>query len=117
MPKGQAIDIEALKVLQEVEVKKESETTRTSLFTPATGKRFRLLGFTLFSSAETSVSLEDGETVFFVVGIAAKTSITINLATLPASGYLSVTPGAKLQYKSFATAKFTGVFYGIEDVA
>ena len=114
MPKGQAFDIEAFKILSEVEVKKESETTRTSLFTPAAGKRFRLAGFSIYSTLETLVSLEDGETVFYVFGIAAKANLVVNF--LPSS-YLSTAPANKLQYKSLNTSKFSGVFYGIEDVS
>jgi hypothetical protein len=114
VPKGQAYDFEPLKNLAEVEVKKESETTRTALFTPATGKRFRLAGFSIYSTAETVVQLEDAETVFYVFGIAAKANVVVNW--LP-SGYLSVAPGNKLQYKTLNTAKFSGTFYGIEDVS
>ena len=116
MPKGQALELEVFKQLVEVEVKKESETTRTSLFTPQAGKYFRLLGFVLGASAETAVTLEDGTTAFFGLLIPAKTTIVVNLATLPASGYLSIATANKLQYKSLNTAKFTGAFYGIEDV-
>ncbi len=114
MPKGVAFDIESLKSLNEVEVKKESETTRTSLFTPGTGKLFRLAGFSIYSTLETVVSLEDGETVFYVFGIAAKANVIVNW--LPSS-YLSTKTANKLQYKTLNTSKFSGVFYGIEDVA
>ena len=114
MPKGQAYDFEAFKNLAETEVKKESETTRTSLFTPAAGKRFRLAGFSIYSTAETVVSLEDAETVFYVFGIAAKANIIVNW--LP-SGYLSTGAAQKLQFKTSNTAKFSGTFYGIEDVS
>ncbi len=117
MPKGQALELEIFKQLVEVEVKKESETTRTALLTPNSEKRFRLLGFVLGASAETAVTLEDGTAAFFGLLIPAKTTLVINLATLPTSGYLSAGAGNKLQFKSLNTAKFSGAFYGIEDVS
>ena len=115
MPRGTAYDIETLKVLNEKEVKKVSEETRQAVWTPNTGKRFRLTGLIVGASAETVLTLEDETTVFMSVLIPAKTSISI---PLPASGYLSAAAGNKLNIKVLeTTVKITGTFFGMEDVA
>lgn len=118
MPKGQALELEVFKNYSEVEVKKVSETAHTVVLTPGTNKRFRLLGMWIASSGETLLTMEDGTTAFLTILLAAKTMVQVNLATLPASGYLSSEVGNKLQLKVGETSvKITGFIYGIEDVA
>jgi hypothetical protein len=113
MPKGTAYDVETI-TFTEKELKKVSETARESILTPAAGKRFRLLGFTLVADAAVNLVFEDGTTAFLVVplGTAAVTPYT-----LPSSGYISTTPANKLQIKiQEATKKITGTIFYIEDV-
>jgi hypothetical protein len=114
MPRGTAFDLEVFKTLKATEIKKEGEETVT-VWTPETGKRFRLCGFVFYGSTETNLSLLDEGTVFFVTASAAKIAVPI---VFPQGGYLSVKAGNKLKLNlsaTNATASYT--FYGVEDIA
>jgi hypothetical protein len=118
MPIGTTFDQEVLAQQSEVEVKKESETATTSLFSPVTeiaqGRkgRFRLTAFVVSASAETVITLEDGTTTIGTFFLAAKTPLVV---VLPGQGYVSTTPNNKLKFKSLNTAKFTSTYYGREE--
>lgn len=110
MPRGTAFDLELLATLKEAEVKKESETTTTSLADPDVEKhRFRLCLVVLQASAATVVSLEDETTVFAVIPLEAKVTVVV---PLPMQGYVSEAAENELKFKTLNTAKFTGCFLG-----
>ena len=116
MPKGYAYDLDTVKLLSALEIKKVGETTTTEVWKPAAEKRFRLAGFFIWvDTAATVVTLEDETTEFFVVGVEKTGAGTAVI--LPGQGYLSVKAGNKLKIKTSATNKFTATFYGMEDVA
>ncbi len=114
MPKGQAFDIEATKILEAKKTKKKGETGVT-IFSPTEFKRFRLVGFCLTSSEEETCLLSDGSTEFFMFVIPKKpTAIVFNF---PMQGYLSIANANKLVLNTVTTEReITGTLYGIEDV-
>ncbi len=114
MPRGQAFDIETIKIVKEKTVKKEAEET-LAVWTPETGKRFRLLSFNLYAgTAETIVTLLDEATAIYQTVLPAKTNVPV---VLPAQGYLSVKAPNKLNLKVSVENVVTASFYGVEDVA
>ena len=115
MPKGTAFDITALATWSKEKVKKEGETGST-VITPGTGKRFRIVGLSLTASEVDSFALTDGSTTFFNFEIPKKPAFTTIM--FPLQGYLSTKEGNKLVVTGgSAEREVTGVFWGIEDVA
>lgn len=118
MPIGTTFDQEVLAAWTEKEVKKESETTTTTLFDPDTAisptreGSFRLTAFALTASAETVITLEDETTSIGSFLVAAKGYLQF---VLPGQGYFSKAPGNELKIKSSNTAKISGAWYGREE--
>lgn len=113
MPHGQAYDLEVVKTVKAKTVKVEGEET-LALWTPGEGKRFRLAGFTLFSSTETIFTLLDNASIIYMGSVAAKNSLVV---ILPGQGYLSTVAASKLNLKTSVEGAVTACVYGIEDTA
>jgi hypothetical protein len=113
MPRGQAFDLETFKTVSAKTVKKAAEET-LAVWSPETGKRFRICGFTVFFSKAGIITLEDESTVFFITSVAENVGQSV---TLPQGGYLSVKAGNKLNFKTSVEGALSGTFYGVEDIA
>lgn len=113
MPRGQAYDIEVIKTVKAKTVKAEGEET-LALWTPEAGKRFRLAGFTLFSSTETIFTLLDNAAIIYMGSVAAKNSLVV---VFPQGGYLSTVAAQKLNLKTSVEGAVTACVYGVEDIA
>lgn len=114
MPRGTAFDIEVVKIVKEKTVKKTGEET-LAIWTPGTGKRFRLSGFNLYAgTAEALVTLLDNATGIYQTVLPAKTNVAF---TFPQGGYLSTVAENKLNLTISVENAVTACFYGVEDIA
>jgi hypothetical protein len=89
--------------------------TPVSVWTPAAGKKFRLMGYVLSTSvAGTSVLIEDGTGNEV---LRAPTGAANNAAAAPAmgNGYLSAAANNALFLDVTATATVSGFVYGVEE--
>jgi len=92
--------------------------TPVAVWTPATGKRFRLLGFCLNLTAVASILFEDAtgsgnEFLRFPLTAAVSTAqVMVNLGMF---GYLSTTINNALFLDVTATATVSGFVYGTEE--
>ena|SRR5258706_5729559 len=92
--------------------------TPVAVWTPATGKRFRLLGFCLVPTVAASILFEDAtgagnEFLRFPLTAAVPTAqVMINLGMF---GYLSTTANNALFLDVTATATVSGFVYGTEE--
>lgn len=86
--------------------------TRKALWTPKAGKRFRLLGFVVASSAAMELQLQDGEAGVFTMPL--ETIATI-VAPPMGNGYLSLAAGNALNAFSSAAGNVFGTFWGTEE--
>lgn len=111
MPRGTAFDIQTIKTVKAKTTKPEGEET-LALWTPATGQRFRLSGFTLFSSTETVFTLLDEAAIIYMGSVAAKNSLVV---VLPGQGYVSTTVLNKLNLKTSVEGAVTACVYGVEE--
>src|SRR5437763_1090701 len=112
MPRGTAFDLEVFKTFAAVEVKKKGEETAT-IWTPGTGNKFRLCGFSIYLTAANEIELLDEGTAFFITQIPITTNVLVNF---PMQGYLSTKAVNKLKLNlNTATAKISGAFYGVEE--
>lgn len=89
-------------------------TTIATVWTPTSGKRFRLMGMTISVSAAVSVLFEDnagGTTIFQTPKLLADTPYTFDLGNgIPSAAVNNVLKGT-----SSAAATITGTLYGIEE--
>jgi hypothetical protein len=111
VPRGTAFDISVVKTIKAKTTKVEGEET-LAVWTPATGKRFRICGFTVFSSTETIFTLLDEAAIIYMGSVAAKTS---SVVALPAQGYASTTENNKLNIKTSVEGALTVCVYGTEE--
>lgn len=91
-----------------------TQGTPVAVWTPAGGKKFRVMGFMLSSSVAGSVILKDGAATEIIrtplMGAA------VGLASPPmGNGYLSTTANNTLQVDVTATGTVSGFVYGIEE--
>ncbi len=92
--------------------------TPVAVWTPATGKRFRLLGFCLVPTVAASILFEDAtgggnEFLRFPLTAAVPTAqVPVNLGT---DGYLSLLVNNALFLDVTATATVSGYVYGKEE--
>lgn len=103
--------IEVIKTVKEKTVKAEGSET-LAVWEPPAEKKFRLTGFTVFSSVETLITLEDESTVVFMFACPAKVNEKF---TLPGQGIQSAKAKNKLNLKTKAEGAITASFYGVED--
>lgn len=86
-----------------------------TVWTPATGKKFRLLGFSISVSAAANVLLEDNAAATFIFRTPKLVADTPYTFILPGRGYLSTAANNVLKATSSAAANGTGTFFGTEE--
>jgi hypothetical protein len=89
-------------------------TTIQAVWTPTSGKKFRLMGGSFSVSAAVSVLFEDniaGAFVWRTPKLLADTPYNFDLG----NGFLSAVAGNKLRATSSAAAVITGTLYGTEE--
>ena len=91
-----------------------ASTASLTVWTPASGKRFRLLWLNLSTSVAGGVELVDGTTAFAEVALAAAVGQSI---LLPSGGYLSIAANnvLKLTNETGATSTMIGTAIGTEE--
>jgi len=108
----------ALYVFKPVKAVAITAATPVAVWTPATGKRFRLLGFCLVPTVAASILFEDAtgsgnEFLRFPLTAAVPTAqVPVSLGLL---GYLSTTINNVLFLDVTATATISGYVYGTEE--
>ncbi|MGB8644038.1 MAG: hypothetical protein WCF84_02285 [Anaerolineae bacterium] len=88
--------------------------TIATVWTPTSGKKFRIMGGSISVSAAASVLLEDnsgGNTVFRTPKLLADTPYSFDLG----NGFLSAAANNVLKATSSAAANVTGTLYGVEE--
>lgn len=87
--------------------------TETTIWTPATGKKFRLMGYTGGTSAAGTIALKDntGGTSIFT----SRTGTSIPFSSDLKRGILSATANNVLTITSSGAASCTGTVWGIEE--
>jgi hypothetical protein len=93
-------------------------TTITTVWTPTTGTKFRLMGGCISVSAACNVLFEDnaaaaGNFIFRTPKLAADTPYNFDLG----NGYKSAAVNQLLKATSSAAAAITGTLYGIEELS
>ena len=91
-------------------------TTISTLWTPTTGKKFRLMGGTLSCSTAVSILFEDntaGATIFRTPKLLVDTPYTFEVNG--GQGFLSAVANNVLKATSSAAGVITGTLYGIEE--
>ena len=91
-------------------------TTITTLWTPASGKKFRLMGGTLSCSTAVSILFEDnvgGATIFRTPKLLVDTPYTFEVKG--GQGFLSAVANNVLKATSSAAGVITGTLFGIEE--
>jgi hypothetical protein len=93
-------------------------TTITTLWTPSSGKKFRLMGGSLSASAAVSILLEDnaagaGNFIFRTPKLLADTPFTFVVGT--GNGKLSAAINQVLKATGSAAAAITGTLWGTEE--
>ncbi len=86
--------------------------TAVTIWTPTTGKKFRVMGFVLGCSVAGGIILVDSATEFLRVLAAAGASVT---APGMDNGYLSTTANNLLKVNVTATGVISGYVYGTEE--
>lgn len=88
-------------------------TTETTIWTPATGKRFRLLGFVLTCGAASKLTFKDNTagTTIFVAEVAAGVPLVVNLG----NGILSAAANNVLTVTRGTSGTLVGVVWGVEE--
>ena len=91
-------------------------TSETTIWTPASGKRFRLMGFLLTQGVATgAVTLKDN-TAGTTILIIPQNTIGVALASPPmGSGILSATANNVLTATGVSTETLTGYVFGTEE--
>lgn len=88
--------------------------TETTIWAPATGKKFRLMGVYLQSSVAGNITLRDntaGATIFVVPSAAGGDAAYVTLG----NGILSATADNVLTAQGPATSTLSGVVFGTEE--
>jgi hypothetical protein len=102
-------------VINELKATSITAGTPVAVWTPATGKWFRLLGWALSLSVAGSILFEDGSGTEFIRTPLLAAGIGI-VAQFPYSGYLSSTQNNKLYLDVTASGAVSGYIYGIEEM-
>jgi hypothetical protein len=89
--------------------------TITTLWTPAGGKKFRLMGGVLSASAAVNVLFEDNAGGAFILRLPKLLVDTPFAFTLGGNGFLSAAANNVLKATSSAAANITGTVYGTEE--
>lgn len=90
-----------------------SAGTPGAIWTPATGKKFRLMGYSICTGALASLQLSDGATPIVEVGVA--NSYGAYPAGNLGNGILSTTANNPLNATSNADSTFYGMLWGVEE--
>lgn len=87
--------------------------TPVAIWTPATGKKFRLMGYSLFSGGTTTIYLKDATTNIMSVftGSSVQTVVSPNLG----NGYISAVANNVLNADVSATTTVWGYVFGTEE--
>lgn len=90
-----------------------SGTTETAVWTPAAGKKFRLLRLVLTGSAQTKLTFKDGAggTTIAVVELGANSPLVVDLS----NGILSTAANNVLTVTRSVAATLAGTLMGIEE--
>jgi hypothetical protein len=94
-----------------------SATAETAVWTPASGKAFRILGMVLTASAQTKLTFKDGTglTTIFCVELAANTPLQITETLLGKFGIGSGAAGRVLTVTRSNAAILNGTIVGTEE--
>ncbi len=92
-----------------------SIATETTVWTPATGRRFRLMGYQLSSTGAQNIVLKDntaGSTILVIPGV---TVGQLNFSPPLGNGILSVAPNNVLTANAGGANTISGYFFGTEE--
>lgn len=91
-------------------------TSETTIWTPAAGKKFRLMGFCLSQGVATgAVTLKDNTAGTTIFTIPQNTVGVQNCFSLPGNGIVSATANNVLTATGVSTETLTGTVYGTEE--
>lgn len=91
-------------------------TSETTIWTPAAGKKFRIMGWCLTQGVATgAVTLKDNTAGTTILIIPANTIAVATCVNLPGNGFLSATAGNVLTATGASTETITGTFFGTEE--
>lgn len=92
-------------------------TAETTIWTPATGRKFRLMGFMLTCSSNSKLSLRDGTagTIIVVCGTGANSPTILGAEMLGGLGILSAVADNVLTVTRLTSGTLTGLVWGCEE--